>query len=91
MVSLAEQKSKWNSRSFLYNIQEVAEKKGITMQRRAFLLFVLFVVLAAFYVSATRENVPVIAAKQQEQTERFNQLDEQVLNPQGKATESTED
>jgi len=53
--------------------------EGIVMQRRVFLLFTLFVVLAAFYASVTREGVPVITAKQQAQTKQFNQLDEAVL------------
>lgn len=46
------------------------------MQPRVYLLFILFVVLAAFYASVTRESVPEMAAKQHAQTEMFNQLDE---------------
>ncbi len=59
--------------------------RGIVMQRRVFLLFTLFVVLAAFYASVTREGVPVITARQQAQTERFNHLDETVLAKQDHA------
>jgi len=58
------------------------------MQRRGFLLFILFVVLAAFYASVSREGVPVITAKQKSQTERFNQLDESVLIKQKEPDES---
>jgi len=50
------------------------------MQRRVFLLFLLFVVLAAFYANLARQNVPAITAKQQAQTEMFNQMDERVLS-----------
>lgn len=49
------------------------------MQRRVYLLFLLFLVLAGFYASVARENVPIISARQQAQTDRFNQLDETVL------------
>jgi len=59
------------------------------MQRRGYLLFILFVALAAFYASVTRENVSMITAKQQSQTERFNQLDESVLTKQKAPAEST--
>ncbi|MDT8319754.1 MAG: hypothetical protein RQ826_04435 [Xanthomonadales bacterium] len=55
------------------------QAKDIIMHRRAFLLFVLFVVLAAFYGSLTRERVPVIAQEQQNQTRQLNNLDQQVL------------
>jgi hypothetical protein len=58
--------------------------KGIVMQRRVYLLFILFVVLAAFYASLARE-VPEITAKQQAQTEQFNHLDETVLAKPGQA------
>jgi len=46
------------------------------MQRRVFLLVVLFVVLAAFYAKVSSEGVPVITMQQQSQTEMFNQIDE---------------
>ena len=51
------------------------------MQRRTLLLFLLFLVLAAFYAAVTQENVPRITGAQQEQTESLNQLDERVLGP----------
>lgn len=58
------------------------------MQTRVYLLFILFVVLAAFYASVTRESAPVIASKQQAQTEMFNQLDEAALEQGKKVTSS---
>ena len=51
------------------------------MQRRAILLFILFVVLAVLYASVTREKLPAFTKEQQKQTETFNRLDEQVLAP----------
>jgi len=53
--------------------------KGIVMQRRVLLLFVLFVVMAGFYTSVTSESVPTITTEQKAQTELFNQLDEHAL------------
>ena len=60
----------------------VTRNKGVVMQRRVFLLFILFLVLAVFYSSVARENVPGITSKQQAQTELLNRLDESVLEKQ---------
>lgn len=49
------------------------------MQRRAFLLFTLFVVLAVFYASVTRERLPTISTEQESQTRQLERLDEEVL------------
>ncbi len=49
------------------------------MQTRVILLFVLFLVVALFYDSVTRQNMPNIEAKQKVQTEMMNNLDERVL------------
>lgn len=46
------------------------------MQRRVFLFFVLFVVLAAFYAKVTSESLPFITQEQRSQTEMLNQIDE---------------
>ena len=54
--------------------------KGIVMQRRVFLLFILFVVLAGFYASVTRTSVPVLTGKQRAQTEQFNQIDQVAVS-----------
>lgn len=54
------------------------------MQRRVYLMFVLFLVLAAFYASVMRGNAPVIQSEQKAQTELFNQLDEQALSQAGR-------
>ena len=54
--------------------------KGNEMQRRVYLLFVLFIVVAGFYASVTRDNVPSIQSEQKAQTEMFNQLDERALS-----------
>jgi len=51
------------------------------MQRRALLLFLLFLALATFYAVVTRESVPRITRAQKNQTEYLNRLDEQVLGP----------
>ena len=45
------------------------------MQRRAVLLFILFLVMAWFYSTVFRQNVPEIQAEQRAQTERLNKLD----------------
>jgi hypothetical protein len=54
-------------------------------------LFILFVVLAVFYASITRQNVPAISAKQKAQTDMLNQLDEQVLGEEESGPESSKD
>lgn len=54
--------------------------KGVAMQQRVILLFVLFVVLAAFYASVSRQSVPVITQKQRAQTELFDEMDANALN-----------
>lgn len=51
------------------------------MQRRAFLLFILFAVLAAYYSTTTRHDLSEIAGKQQSQARQLERLDEQVLGP----------
>ena len=50
------------------------------MQTRVILLFVLVLVLALFYNTVTRQNMPNIEAKQKVQTEMLNNLDERVLS-----------
>ena len=54
------------------------------MQRRAFLLFVLFAVLAAFYTSVTHRDVSAIQSQQQSQAQQLENLDERVLGPVSK-------
>ena len=53
--------------------------KGIVMQTRVFLLFILFLTLTVFYISATWVTVPMIISEQQIQTEILNQLDDRVF------------
>jgi FlaG/FlaF family flagellin (archaellin) len=65
--------------------------KGNVMQRRVLLMFALFVVLAGFYASVTRENVSMIQSEQKVQTEMFNQLDEQALSQAKNSTSSSGD
>jgi hypothetical protein len=50
--------------------------QGEFVQRRVFLLFMLFVVLAGFYASVTSESMPRIESEQKAQTDQFNHLDE---------------
>jgi len=50
------------------------------MQRRVLLLFVLFLVLAAFYATLTRQSMSDIASRQRAQTEAINQLEESALS-----------
>jgi hypothetical protein len=50
------------------------------MQLRALLLFVLFLVLAAFYATMTRQSMSDFTDKQRAQTEAINQLDERALS-----------
>ncbi len=45
------------------------------MQRRAVLLFILFLVTAWYYSVVVRQAVPTIAAKQSAQTEMLNDLE----------------
>lgn len=54
--------------------------KGVVMPRRVFLLFILFLAVAGFYASVTRESVPRIASRQQVQTEQFNQIDSVAIS-----------
>lgn len=49
--------------------------KGIEMQTRVYLLFILFVVVAVFYAT-TRDGVSAISTELQVQTEMFDKLDE---------------
>lgn len=49
--------------------------KGIEMQTRVYLLFILFVVVAVFYAT-TRDGVSAISTELQAQTEMFDQLNE---------------
>ena len=67
----------------------VSRYKGIVMQKRSYLLFVLFVVVAAFYTSVTRMGTPAINAEQQAQTDRFNRLDEVAVAREGEAETSS--
>ena len=46
------------------------------MQTRILLLFILFLALAVFFATMSRQNVSDIASKQQAQVETMNQLDE---------------
>jgi hypothetical protein len=59
---------------------EIYNKKGIVMQTRVILLFLFFLVVALFYNTVTRQNMPNIEAKQKVQTEMLNNLDERVLS-----------
>ena len=52
--------------------------KGITVHRRAILLFILFVSLAVFYAYGVNQVVPDIKTKQQAQLEQLSTLDEQA-------------
>ncbi len=49
--------------------------KGIEMQTRVYLLFILFVVVAVFYAT-TRDGVSAISTGLQAQTEMFDKLNE---------------
>lgn len=53
------------------------------MLKRSYLLFLLFVVIAAFYASVTHTGALAIQAEQQVQTDRFNRLDEAALAIEG--------
>jgi hypothetical protein len=59
------------------------------VQRRVFLLFILFIVLAVFYASITRQSLPAISTEQKAQTDMLNQLDEQVLGQEKSGPESS--
>ena len=59
------------------------------MQTRVILLFALFVVMAVFYASVTKDGASTIATKLQVQTEMFNQLNEQGSNGQDGASTSS--
>lgn len=61
------------------------------MQRRAFLLLVLLLSLALFYFSVARQSMPKITAKQKEQTELLEQLDERVLQSPRRLQEEDEE
>ena len=56
-----------------------ATTKGVVMQIRVILLFVLLLVVTLFYSTVTRQNMPNIGAKQKAQTEIMNNLDERAL------------
>ena len=58
------------------------------MQRRVFLLFLLFLVLAAFYAKVTGECVPIISKEQQAQTEMLNQIDAGQEEATGKSSKN---
>ena len=53
--------------------------KGIVMQQRVILLFLLFVVLSVFYASFTGDTVPTMSERQQAQTEMFENIEENAL------------
>lgn len=59
------------------------------MQKRAFLLFVLLVVLTVFYISISGTNVPLITTEQKAQTEMLDNLDERVLEADDSDPESS--
>lgn len=61
------------------------------MQQRVILLFLLFVVLAAFYASLSSDAVPVLTQRQRAQTELFNQLDHNTLEREESGSESSGD
>lgn len=54
--------------------------KGVVIQRRLILLFVLFLVLTLFYRVVIRQNMAGIEALQKAQTEALNNLDERALS-----------
>lgn len=53
------------------------------MPRRAFLLFVLFLVLSLFYAGLSPDGEKNIFEKYEQQAQRLNDLDEIVLSGQG--------
>jgi hypothetical protein len=62
-----------------FNQGEIGSNQGVVMQTRVILLCVLFLIVALFYNTVTRQNMPNIEAKQKVQTEMMNTLDERVL------------
>ena len=63
----------------------------VVMQQRVILLFLLFVVMAAFYASVSSETVTSVAQRHRAQAEMFNRMDESVLGREESAGDPSGD